>query len=99
MPIPDSYVDNVNWSVAQFEHDQLGDFFPVPWTFQKDGTVEATNQWKGKWVQAGVNEEKRITINLKTTTNQVDKFAVHFLTLNRFIATKSGKVYRYGKKL
>ncbi len=88
---------NTVWSVAGLDDNgALGAFSPTPWDFGV-GTMAAAGFWTGSYKPiSGSNDAFSCQIHGATGT---DAFEVHFLTLARFIATKNGALYRFGKRL
>ncbi|CAI7979619.1 MULTISPECIES: hypothetical protein [unclassified Parafrankia] len=91
---------NTKWSVAAFDDNgAIGSFHPTPWEFHQEA-MNAGTLWVGGYtaipeVSNGIRCE-----NLKAGAGAVsDSFEVFFVTPTRFIATKSGALYRFGKKL
>ena len=88
------------WSVATLDNNgSLGGFHPTPWEFQAQ-TMNAGTIWVGSFKGVEGNGNK-ITCEImppgaKTVS---DSFDVEFVTADRFIATKGGALYRFGKKL
>ncbi|NHQ84183.1 hypothetical protein HA051_21690 [Chromobacterium vaccinii] len=85
---------NTKWSVAPFDDSgTVGSFHPTPWEFG-NGTMKAEGIWTGEYKQI---TQTSTTIKCHISTN--DDFEVNFLTPTRFIATKNGGLYRFGKLL
>jgi hypothetical protein len=88
---------NTVWSVAVLDNNgALGAFAQVPWDFGA-GTMAASGYWTGTYAPiAGLSDAFSCQIH---GVSGSDTFEVHFVTLTRFIATKNGALYRFGKKL
>jgi hypothetical protein len=88
---------NTVWSVAGFDDNgTLTEFSPTPWDFGA-GTMSAAGFWTGTYAPIS-GESDAIACHIQGVSGN-DAFQVHFLTLTRFIATKNGALYRFGKKL
>lgn len=88
------------WSVAGFNNDgTLGAFHPTPWEFNKE-SMNATGHWIGGYRRMP-DEMRSFSCEILTTTgaDPADRFEVHFVSDTRFVATKAGNLYRFGKKL
>jgi hypothetical protein len=85
-----------SWSVASYDDDgAIGDFDPVPWEFHDGGRMNAGNIWEGI-CKPKIGDDDAINCHLQTWP---DNFTVVFLTSDRFVATKAGHLYRFGKRL
>ncbi|MDH6144361.1 MULTISPECIES: hypothetical protein [Kitasatospora] len=87
-----------NWSVAPFDDSgTLGAFHPTPWEFHNEA-MNAGTLWAGGYApMPGVDNGYLCEITVSGTVS--DSFEVYFLTGDRFIATKSGSLYRFGLKV
>ncbi len=93
-------LNGTSWRVGEFVETNsgicTGPAHPVPWTFQKTGTVSAGNLWQGTWKDTG--DRIRVTIKNKDGST-ADAFDVVFLTSNAFVAVKGrNALYRFGTR-
>jgi hypothetical protein len=88
------------WSVAAFDNNgALGGFHPVPWEFHRE-SMNAGNLWYGGYrVSSDSASTFTAEIFMAGNTAPADQFEVVFVTADRFVATKNGALYRFGKKL
>lgn len=91
---------NTKWSVAPYDNNgKLGNFDPTPWAFQKE-SMNAGTLWVGGYqVVPGSDNTIACEIFMAGSSNISDSFGVVFVTADRFIATKNGAYYRFGKKI
>lgn len=83
-----------SWSVCVMENNgTMHEFHPVPWTFNSANSFYAGTLWTGNYSQIP-GSDNGFTCNIVS-----DTFEVYFVTPDRFIATKNGQLYRFGKKL
>ncbi len=94
MPVDPSLVDDVSWTVAGFEDDQVGPE-RSEWVFEAGGTVYSHGTWNGEWIETDQNE---VRVTIFHPSGERDGFDVLFITPDRFIAVKGGSLYRYGVK-
>lgn len=88
------------WSVAAMDNNgAIGGFHPVPWEFNRQ-SMNAGNLWVGGFqAVAGSDISYSCEILMAGATDPSDQFEVHFVSADRFIATKGGALYRFGKKI
>jgi hypothetical protein len=88
------------WSVAAFDDNgALGGFHPVPWEFHGQ-SMNAGNLWVGGYQPApGSDNTYNCEIFSAGAASVSDAFQVVFVSDHRFVATKGGALYRFGKKL
>lgn len=91
---------NTKWSVAAMDDNgKVDGFHPTPWVFNVE-SMNAALLWAGGYQFTLGNDSKVscqiIAHNSPTVT---DSFEVNFITPDRFIATKGGRLYRFGKKI
>ena len=88
------------WSVASMDNNgAIGTFHPTPWEFQNQ-SINAAALWVGGYsaIQGSDNRFACEIFSAGATTVS-DSFEVVFISANRFIATKGGSLYRFGKKI
>ncbi len=89
-------IDNTSWDVAALDNNgAIGSYHPTPWVFKNDGQMSAEGYWKGTWYR---NACDKIHASITHNSGKEDVFEVIFATSQRFIATKNGNLYRFGKK-
>ena len=91
---------NTKWSVAPMDNDgKIGAFHPVPWEFF-DELFNAGDLWVGGYREIPESDGS-FTCEIQSTGNKAptDAFEVTFITPERFIATRAGKIYRFGIKI
>jgi hypothetical protein len=88
------------WSVAEMDNNgKIGSFHGTPWEFNQV-SMNAGTLWAGGYQTIpGSDISYACEIVMANTSNPSDKFEVHFVTSDRFIATKGGKLYRFGKRI
>lgn len=88
------------WSVAAFDDNgALGGFHPTPWEFGHVA-IHADGFWAGGYeLVPGSDDRYRCEIVDAGVTAIVDAFEVVFVSNRRFVATKNGALYRFGRKL
>jgi hypothetical protein len=88
------------WSVAVLDNNgAFSGFHPTPWEFQ-DTTMHAGTHWTGSYRAVNDADNSYLCEILMTGASGVsDAFEVVFVTPDHFFATKSGALYRFGKKL
>ncbi|MCD4483408.1 hypothetical protein LQR31_02840 [Chromobacterium vaccinii] len=87
-----SFPSNTQWSVAPFDNNgTISSFHPTPWEFG-NGTMQAQGLWNGEYQHTPSSSN-----TIKCHLNNGDMFEVIFVTTTRFIATKNGGLYRFGK--
>jgi hypothetical protein len=88
------------WSVAPMDNDgKIGGFHGTPWEFNQV-SMNAGALWVGGYrAIPGSDVSYACEILMANTSDPTDSFEVHFVTSDRFIATKSGKLYRFGKRI
>ncbi|MGL5064441.1 MAG: hypothetical protein ACRC62_31015 [Microcoleus sp.] len=92
-------VDNTFWQVNTPESARQGSYHPVPWKFCADGTVSASNLWRGIWQKIDL-EEWSIRVTIVHQNGSTDCFSVVFRPYEQsFTAFKEGAEYRIGKKI
>jgi hypothetical protein len=91
---------NTTWSVAAFDDNgALGSFHPTPWEFHQEA-MNAGTLWVGGYTAIPEDSDGiRCEILGAGASAVTDSFEVFFVTPTRFIATKDGLLYRFGKKL
>ena len=88
------------WSVAAMDNDgKIEGFHPVHWEFH-DESMNAGDLWVGGYREM-LESEGSFSCQIQMAGNSApsDSFEVIFLTEQRFIATKNGVLYRFGKKV
>jgi PUD1/2-like protein len=95
VPIDSSLDKETRWSVAGFEHGQLGTYHPVPWVFHANKQVNAGNLWAGVWTEVG---ENKIVVSITHPSGETDTCEVIFVSSRWFVAVKNGDLYRLGKR-
>jgi hypothetical protein len=88
------------WSVAPFDNNgHLGGFDATPWEFQSQ-SMNAGTLWVGGYqFVPGSDNSIACQIFKSGSTAPTDAFQVIFVTQDRFIVTKTGWIYRFGKKI
>jgi hypothetical protein len=88
------------WSVAAFDNNgALGGFHPTPWEFHRTA-MHAGRFWVGGYAPVAGSDDRYACEILGEGASAVsDGFEVVFVTADRFIATKDGALYRFGKRL
>jgi hypothetical protein len=87
------------WSVATFDDNgQLGNFHPTPWEFNNLSLNGGADFAGGYTLKPGDDDAYICEIIAAGSSDPSDSFEVFFVTSNRFIATKSGTLYRFGKR-
>ncbi|MCG5217321.1 hypothetical protein [Streptosporangium sp. KLBMP 9127] len=88
------------WSVAAFDDNgKLNSFHPTPWEFHEQ-VMNAGDLWVGGYTITTGDADRLKCQNIASgETSVTDTFEVHFVTPNRFIATKDGSLYRFGKRI
>lgn len=88
------------WSVAAFDSNgALGGFHPVPWEFNRQ-SMNAGNLWVGGYQAIPGNDSAvACEILMAGASDPNDNFEVYFLTPDRFVATKGGALYRFGRRI
>jgi hypothetical protein len=91
---------NTKWSVANMDNDgKVDNFSPTPWVFNEQ-SMNAELLWAGGYQFVLGNDDKiSCQIIAHDSPTASDSFEVNFITPDRFIATKDGKLYRFGKKI
>lgn len=88
------------WSVSPMDNSgAIAGFHPVPWQFHQQ-SMNAAALWVGGY-SAIPNSLDGISceILMAGASGVSDSFQVFFVTADRFIATKNGALYRFGKKI
>jgi hypothetical protein len=87
------------WSVAGFDSNGAltTAFHPTPWEFHRQ-SLNAGNYWSGGY-QPMPGCDNAFIVETISSGTVADNLEVYFLTPDRFIATKGGALYRFGKKL
>jgi hypothetical protein len=88
------------WSVAAMDNNgAIAGFHPVPWEFHQQ-SMNAAALWVGGYSAIpGSLDGFSCEILAAGAANVSDSFQVFFLTGDRFIATKGGALYRFGKRI
>jgi len=88
------------WSVAAMDDKGvIGNFHPTPWEFN-DESMNAGALWAGGYREIqGSAGSYDCEILSQGSESPTDSFEVHFVTADRFIATKNDNLYRFGKKI
>jgi hypothetical protein len=88
------------WSVAAFDNNgTLGGFHPTPWEFNRQ-SMNAGALWVGGYQAIPGNDSAyNCEIIGAGGSDPADNFEVHFVSADRFVATKGGALYRFGKKI
>jgi hypothetical protein len=94
--VDERYVYETIWYVTDFDEDYHPKSFDdkVPWTFHRNGEVQAGNLWYGYW-RDYFNSHNEI---IMTDQTHHDTCIVIFLSDKWFIAIKGGDLYRLGKR-
>ncbi|MEG4391991.1 serine/threonine-protein kinase [Microcoleus sp. BROC3] len=91
-----SMVNNTLWRVGA----EPGFYHPVPWRFSADGTVSASNLWRGVWKKSNVRARSIDVRILMHENGDTDSFSVMFSPDGQsFTAFKEGKEYRFAEKI
>ena len=88
------------WSVAAMDNDgKISSFHGTPWEFNQE-SMNGGALWTGGY-RAVPDSDGSYTCQILSagSTNPTEGFEVVFVTPERFIATKDGKLYRFGKKI
>jgi hypothetical protein len=87
------------WSVAALDDNgQVGDFHPTLWEFHNP-SMNAGALWSGGYNPVpGCDDAYHCEILAAGSVVVSDAFDVFFVTPTRFVATKAGALYRFGKK-
>ncbi|PRQ04914.1 sulfatase-like hydrolase/transferase [Enhygromyxa salina] len=86
---------DTRWSVtAMNDSGAIGSFHPTPWAFADDGTMNASPHWTGKYELIPGSDH-----SYACSISNGDEFMVHFVSPTRFVSTRNGVLYRFGKKL
>ncbi len=92
-------VDNTRWQVGDVQGARQGCYHPVPWKFCADGTVSASNLWRGVWQKIDF-EGWSISVEIVHQNGSTDSFSVVFSPYGQsFTAFKDGKQYRIAKRI
>jgi hypothetical protein len=88
------------WSVAAFDNNgAISAPHPVPWEFNRQ-SMNAGNLWVGGYQPIPGNSNAFACEILSAgASDPSDVFEVEFVTNDRFIATKGGMLYRFGKRI
>jgi hypothetical protein len=88
------------WSVAAMDNNgAIAGFHPVPWQFHQQA-MNAAAPWVGGYTPIlGSLDGISCEIFAAGATSVSDSFQVFFVTADRFVATKNGALYRFGKKI
>lgn len=99
-PAVTAFPVGTKWSVAAFnDAGALGGFHAVPWEFQ-EGKMNAGELWLGAHKPLpGCDIGLSCEITHKGHSAPTDLFRVYFVTPTRFVATKDGSLYRFGKTI
>jgi hypothetical protein len=91
---------DTKWSVAAFNNDgKIDGFHPTPWEFHQE-SMNAGTLWVGGYkLMPGTDTTYLCEILMAGSTTVSDSFEVVFVTPDRFVATKNGALYRFGKKI
>lgn len=90
-------VNNTLWQVGAIEAGRQRAYHSVPWKFCPDGTVSASDLWRGVWQKIDV-EVWSIGVAIVHQKGNTDCFSVVFSPYGQsFTASKEGKEYRIGK--
>jgi hypothetical protein len=94
------FPSGTQWSVGGYDNNgTVQGFHPVPWEFD-DGVVKAGTLWTGQYKPIPGNDMGfSCEITHAGSASPTDTFAVFFVTPTRFIGTKNGSLYRFGKKI
>lgn len=91
---------STKWSVAPMDDDgKIGDFHPVHWEFH-DELFNASDLWVGGYRKVP-DSKGAFTCEIQSANSKAptDAFEIVFITPERFIATRAGRLYRFGKKV
>jgi hypothetical protein len=88
------------WSVAAMDNNgSVGGYHGTPWEFQAQ-SMNAAALWVGSYSPIQGSDIKfACEIKHAGAAAATDTFEVVFVTADRFIATKDGALYRFGKKI
>jgi hypothetical protein len=91
---------NTKWSVAEFDNSgKLGNFSTTPWEFHQE-SMNAGSLWVGGYQPSPGSDNKiACEIFMAGSSAVSDAFEVGFVTSDRFVGTKNGALYRFGKKI
>jgi hypothetical protein len=94
---------NTRWVVFELDNSLIVTPPPIqnPWEFDSHTMKAFSGQWTGTWNPIPGKDAVRCHIkgtNPVDGTKIDDAFEVNFVTDTRFIATKNGLLYRFGKK-
>ncbi|MEG4803303.1 serine/threonine-protein kinase [Microcoleus sp. ARI1-B5] len=91
-----SMVNNTLWRVGA----EPGFYHPVPWRFSADGTVSASNLWRGVWKKSNVRARSIEVHIIMHQNGDTDSFSVMFSPDGQsFTAFKEGKKYRFAERM
>ncbi|MBL9005100.1 MAG: hypothetical protein JNJ46_12685 [Myxococcales bacterium] len=92
-------IEGTKWLVAAFDNNgQLGGFHSVPWEFHAQ-VVHAGTLWTGGY-SAVAGSDNRIACEKMGPSGAIDDaWEVVFVSPDRFVATKQGALYRFGKRV
>ena len=92
-------LEGTKWSVGAFDHNgRLSEPHPVPWEFHGQ-SMNAGTLWVGGYSPVpGSDNRFTCEILMAGASTVSDSFEVVFLTPDRFIATRQGVLYRFGKR-
>ncbi|XZN93406.1 MAG: serine/threonine protein kinase [Microcoleus sp.] len=91
-----SMVNNTLWRVGV----EPGFYHSVPWRFSADGTVSASNLWRGVWKKSNVRARSIEVHIIMYQNGDTDSFSVMFSPDGQsFTAFKEGKEYRFAKRM
>lgn len=86
---------NTKWSVAFMDNEgSIGAFHGTPWEFYSPGLTRAPGHWTGTY-EAITDSDG----SYHCTNSLGDEFEVHVVAAERFIATKNGELYCFGKRI
>ena len=91
---------STKWSVAAMDDDgKIDGFHPVHWEFY-DELLNAGDLWVGGYRKLP-DSEGTFTCQIQSSGDKTptESFEIVFITPERFIATKAGRLYRFGKKI
>jgi hypothetical protein len=88
------------WSVAPFNQDgTIGSFHPTPWEFNRQ-SMNSGSLWAGGYQAVkGADNTYDCEVLAMNASDPTESFQVVFVTADRFVATKNGALYRFGKKI
>jgi hypothetical protein len=88
------------WYVAEMDNEgNVGAFHGTPWEFNQ-ASMNAGALWVGGYrAIPGSDGSYFCEILMAGASSPGDSFEVHFVTPDRFIATKNGRLYRFGVRI